>query len=171
MDDTTRREQKRISNAKYRRAHHFEILAGKERYRDKNQDKIRSYQKKYRLNHPSVKKPKEQVVRFQSTVPLPYRGSMLKSNNHNGNGHPARPMRRYDYAAIYRWLVAYKIQHDGNSPAYSDIMAAFGISSRSVVNAILGVMERGGYIERTRGARRSRNIEIVGATWVPPEQI
>lgn len=60
MDDTTRREQKRISNAKYRRAHHFEILAGKERYRDKNQDKIRSYQKKYRLNHPSVKKPKEQ---------------------------------------------------------------------------------------------------------------
>lgn len=97
--------------------------------------------------------------------------SQIASNgNHNGNGRRrGRHLRRYDYAAIFQWIIRYKIAHDGNSPSYGDLMRDCHISSRSVVNHILTTMERAHCIKRSGGAKRG--IEIIGAQWTPPVKV
>jgi DNA-binding HxlR family transcriptional regulator len=66
---------------------------------------------------------------------------------------------------IYRWMVAYKTAHNGNSPAFRDIMRACNLSSQ-VVWLALRELEQMGLIEIH--ARRARSLEIVGGRWVPP---
>ncbi len=73
-------------------------------------------------------------------------------------------MQRLD--SIYRWIVAYKIAHNGNSPLLAEIKDACDISSKSVVWLALRQLEQMGLIQIH--ARTARNLEIVGGRWVPP---
>ena len=68
---------------------------------------------------------------------------------------------------MYRWIVEYKAAHNGNSPAFREIMRACHRSSTSVVQMDLRRLALAGLI-RYR-ARRSRSLEIVGSRWEPPE--
>ena len=71
--------------------------------------------------------------------------------------------------AIYEFIVQFKIDHDGNSPTYREIMAAIGISSSSTVAYYLNQLEEAGLIIRPMEGGNSRVIEIPGAVWVPPQ--
>lgn len=68
---------------------------------------------------------------------------------------------------IMEFLVSYKIAHDGNSPNCREIMEACGLSSTSVVNYHLDILEQSGSILRTRGM--SRHIMIQGGRWTYEE--
>lgn len=70
-------------------------------------------------------------------------------------------------ARILQFLVSYKIANDGNSPNCREIMEACGLSSTSVVNYHLDILERSGSILRTRGM--SRHILINGGRWTYEE--
>ena len=67
---------------------------------------------------------------------------------------------------MYRWIVAYKAGHNGNSPAFRDIMHACNLASTSAVRARLQRLEHAGLIRVNAG--RPRSLEIVGGRWVPP---
>lgn len=58
---------------------------------------------------------------------------------------------------------AYKNDH-GFSPSMRNLMAMTGISSTSVINYYLGLLEAEGLIRRSSGI--SRSIEVVGGTAV-----
>jgi SOS-response transcriptional repressor LexA len=70
---------------------------------------------------------------------------------------------------IFDFIVAYKKEHDGNSPTSREIMDATYVSSTSVVHYHLYVLERDGKIIQNR--RTSRSIEIVGGTWTFKEPV
>jgi hypothetical protein len=73
---------------------------------------------------------------------------------------------KYDRQLILDFIICYKRDHDGNSPAHRDIMRAFGISSTSVVNNALRRMSEMGTIRLpVRGQSASRSIEVVGGQW------
>lgn len=69
----------------------------------------------------------------------------------------------HDYDAVFRFIVAYKRSHDGNSPSTREIMDACGITSTSVTRHILSDLARRGRIRLT--AHGSRNIEVPGGKW------
>lgn len=73
--------------------------------------------------------------------------------------------------AIYEFIVQFKIEHDGNSPTYREIMAATGLSSSSTVAYYLNQLEEAGFIIRSMQGGNSRVIEVPGGFWVPPESI
>jgi hypothetical protein len=72
--------------------------------------------------------------------------------------------RKYDYVAIFHFIVTYKQAHDGNSPALADIMREFGIPSRSVVFHILDCLVTMGLI-RKPAPRVKRGLEVIGGKW------
>ena len=75
-------------------------------------------------------------------------------------------MKRHNPLQIYRFIVDYKAQHDGNSPTIRQIQRACGVNSTSVVVSLLNNLELQGLIRRPRnGTDKSRNIEVVGGTW------
>lgn len=67
---------------------------------------------------------------------------------------------------IYDYIIEYKSQNDGNTPATKQIMAACGISSTSMVSRRVNELIEAGLIERGDG---KLNIRVVGAVWMPPE--
>jgi SOS-response transcriptional repressor LexA len=67
---------------------------------------------------------------------------------------------------IYAFLIRYKQEHDGNSPSNRQIAEACHVSS-STVGHHLARLERANRIRLCED--EYRNIEIVGATWTPPE--
>ena len=75
-------------------------------------------------------------------------------------------MKRHNPLEIYRFIVDYKAQHDGNSPTLRQIQRACGVNSTSVVVSLLNNLELQGLIRRPRnGTDKSRNIEVVGGAW------
>ncbi len=70
----------------------------------------------------------------------------------------------YDYDEVFRWIVRFKQEHDGNSPTMREIQMQFKISNTSVVSYILKRLERRGRI-RLAGERRSRQIYVIGGSW------
>jgi hypothetical protein len=70
---------------------------------------------------------------------------------------------------LYRYLVNYKLEHDGNSPSYREIQAACGISSSSMVAYKLGRLRRLGLIDWPAN-KPVRNIIIIGGAWRPPAE-
>jgi predicted MarR family transcription regulator len=72
---------------------------------------------------------------------------------------------------VYRFICAFKRDHDGNSPSVSEIGQACSISSTSVVRYSLDSLERLGLIECGYGGNRgsrSRMISVVGGQWTAP---
>lgn len=76
-------------------------------------------------------------------------------------------MIRHNNQAVLAWIIAYKRANDGLSPSLAQIMAGCRISSSSVTDNILRRLQQDGRI-KYNGAR---SIQIVGATWLPPEDI
>lgn len=66
-------------------------------------------------------------------------------------------------AQMLRFIVEYKITHDGNSPNIREIGAAAGVESSSLISFYLGQLERSGYIRRSRSY--ARQIELVGGKY------
>ncbi len=76
------------------------------------------------------------------------------------------PERQHDPEEIYRFIVAFKQAHDGNSPTLREIGAGCAISSTSVVVYHLGLLAKAGRIRLCREDRsRARRIEVVGGAW------
>jgi len=69
---------------------------------------------------------------------------------------------------LMAFIVAYKQDHDGNSPTYREMMAATGLSSTSMVAYHLEKLEQDGLIERPQSVGNSRVIEVAGGRWDPP---
>lgn len=75
-------------------------------------------------------------------------------------------MKHHNPLEVYRFIVDYKAQHDGNSPTIRQIQRACGVNSTSVVVSLLNNLELQGLIRRPRnGTDKSRNIEVVGGAW------
>lgn len=70
-------------------------------------------------------------------------------------------------AQMLRFIVDYKITHDGNSPNMREIGAAAGVESSSLISFYLGELERRGFIRRSRSY--ARQIELVGGTYTYQE--
>lgn len=73
------------------------------------------------------------------------------------------PKRRHNYTSIFRWIVAYKRGHDGNSPTMREIAAAFRIPSLSQVEYILAALAGQGLLTYT--PNQARSICITGGHW------
>ena len=75
-----------------------------------------------------------------------------------------RTVRHHDPEAVFRFLVKYKLDHDGCAPATEEIMEACAISSRSVTRYVLRILEKNHKVilKKKRGIRM---IMVVGGTW------
>lgn len=65
---------------------------------------------------------------------------------------------------VFRYIVYYKMKHDGNSPSYREIMAGAGVSSSSMVSFYLDELVKAGRV-RLSGEGAFRRIEVVGGRW------
>lgn len=61
--------------------------------------------------------------------------------------------------AVYDYIVQYKLDNDGNSPAISDIMTAVGITTTSLVHYYLKQLMAKGYITVIDNKARSISVE------------
>ncbi len=76
--------------------------------------------------------------------------------------------QKYNRMAVFKFIVAYKVAHDGNSPTLRDIMREFEISSSSVANFIVRDLAAMGLIRLPpdcAGRKISRGIEVIGGEW------
>jgi len=69
---------------------------------------------------------------------------------------------------VYKFLVEYKLAHDGIAPSVRTIQDALGVGSSSTVYEALKDLEvRGQVVLERRGAWRG--IRVVGGHWVAPD--
>lgn len=66
-------------------------------------------------------------------------------------------------AAMLKFIISHKRDHDGQAPTVRQIGAAVGIGSTSVVTYHLNQMQRQGAIVREEG--ESRGIRVSGGRW------
>ncbi len=69
---------------------------------------------------------------------------------------------------IMKFIIAYKIANDGNSPTSRQIADATGCASTSVVHFHLRALEHQNKIKVIRHS--SRQIEVIGGRWIPPKE-
>ncbi len=83
--------------------------------------------------------------------------------------HLSEPNKhKYNRIAVFKFIVAYKMSHDGNSPTLRDIMREFDISSSSVADFIVRDLSAMGLIRLPSdhaGRSISRGIEVIGGEW------
>jgi len=65
-------------------------------------------------------------------------------------------------ARIFKYIVEYKISHDGCAPSYLEIVEALFIGSKSTVHFHLRRMAQLGMINFEKKYRKNRTIEIMG---------
>jgi repressor LexA len=71
-------------------------------------------------------------------------------------------------AAVYAFIVSFKLAHDGVPPTIRGICDACAIDSTSHVNKHLHALEAAGDIRLTN--TKTRSIEVTGGRWVAPVQ-
>lgn len=69
---------------------------------------------------------------------------------------------------VLNYVRQYTAKHGGVSPAFTDIMSACGISSKSQVFRVIRALEAKGRIQRLR--YRARSLMVVGVEPVPPKK-
>lgn len=69
---------------------------------------------------------------------------------------------RYDH--VLAFIKQFKAENDGNSPTIREICDGCDISSTSVCNYILGILDRAGKISLTRDGA-ARRISVTGGRW------
>lgn len=67
------------------------------------------------------------------------------------------------YRQVYKFLIEYKRENDGNTPTIREIAEALGFSSTSLSRHYLNGLDRIGLIRREK--LKSRGVEIVGGYW------
>ena len=67
---------------------------------------------------------------------------------------------------VYNWIVAYKYQHNGNSPTRDEIAEGAGFSRGYVVDVVQALAASGRIVLPDDG--RAGGITIPGAQWIPP---
>ena len=76
--------------------------------------------------------------------------------------------RRYksahNYDEVVDFIIQYKKEHNGNSPAYDQIMESCDIYTKSHVKYILDSLAQEGKVELEPG--NARSISIPGGQWV-----
>ena len=65
-------------------------------------------------------------------------------------------------AKMFRFIVEYKLSHDGCAPGYADIMDKIHIASKSTVHYQLRALARLNMIDKVPRYRKNRTIEIMG---------
>lgn len=65
---------------------------------------------------------------------------------------------------IYHFIIRFKKEHDGNSPSTREITEACEISSTSVTNYHLGMLEEDGLLKLNFNTPRM--IEVTGGEWM-----
>lgn len=63
--------------------------------------------------------------------------------------------------AVRDWIATYQEKHEGMSPTQLEIAKGLGVTRRTVENAIVR-LEQGGFVQRTRNARRG--VRVPGVT-------
>ncbi len=76
--------------------------------------------------------------------------------------------RRHDLEDMFRFIVAFKRAHDGNSPTLREIGAACGIPTTSVTAYNLQRLESMGRIHLGQDKSSARRIHVVGGVWTWP---
>lgn len=76
--------------------------------------------------------------------------------------------RIYSLEAILAFIVAYKREHDGNSPTVREITEKCDISSTSVTAFNLRRLVALGCIRMGGSGVKARGIEVVGGKWIAP---
>lgn len=66
---------------------------------------------------------------------------------------------------VYKFIVRYKIAHQGNSPSFTEIMDGCQISSKSIVAEIMTSLEDAGLLKQDG----VKNIEIKNGKWTLEE--
>jgi len=69
---------------------------------------------------------------------------------------------------VYNAIVAYKIEHDGNSPLRDELAAIVRID-KSTLHRLVRVLEGRGLIRRESNRNQAGKIHVIGAVWLPPE--
>jgi SOS-response transcriptional repressor LexA len=70
---------------------------------------------------------------------------------------------------VFKFIVEYKQNHDGNSPTMREIMYGCDITTTSLISFYLGQLERSGKIRWPRygfSKRSSATIEVIGGNWL-----
>lgn len=75
--------------------------------------------------------------------------------------------RLYDYGAVYRYIVAYKVGRNGAMPSVRQVLSALGMTSPAVLKHAIDVLQAQGLVKR--GACWNE-LECGGERYVPPER-
>lgn len=67
---------------------------------------------------------------------------------------------------IYRFIVKYKTDHNGNSPSYRQIAEAMRLPTINCIKGYLRELSRAGLIRQESG---SRGLIVVGSEWIGPK--
>lgn len=63
---------------------------------------------------------------------------------------------------VLKFVIRYKVAHQGNSPSYEEISEACGVKSRSHVAKILDKLQESGALEHNG----VKNISIPNSKWI-----
>lgn len=94
---------------------------------------------------------------------------------HNARSDPERatsPLRHTQegrVSAVYRAIVDYKRQHDGNSPTIRQLTELCAIPSVNTTHKLLLTLEERGLINLSKRKGDTRSIIVTGGRWLPPE--
>ncbi len=102
------------------------------------------------------------------TKVAPRQGARLIGNRKGqcrGNPHPNPAKRRHDLGQLFGFIIAFKSEHDGNSPTMREIMRGCAIPSTSVCSYNLELLEASGRIRLCREGVHASRIEVVGGVW------
>jgi SOS-response transcriptional repressor LexA len=69
---------------------------------------------------------------------------------------------------LMKFIVAYKITHDGNSPTNREMGAALNVRSTSLIKYYVDELANRSLI-KTSGEGSSRSIQVIGGSWRPPK--
>lgn len=118
------------------------------------------------LDRTAIERSSAARVPVSRAQPHPYRAESLRllaPRNRERAPRQRRAVRPLD-RKVYNWIVNFKGQNDGNSPTVREIQHGCGISSTSVVSAILVRLEAEELI-RMRGEGKWHRIEVVNGRW------
>jgi len=65
---------------------------------------------------------------------------------------------------VYRFILAFKKSHNGNSPSMREILEGTGSASTSTVSKSIGKLVKLGYLKMDNS--KARNISVPGSVWV-----
>lgn len=71
---------------------------------------------------------------------------------------------------VYKFILAYKSQHDGNSPSLHEIGKGCGLRSMGYISEALHGLESLGLIRLNYVDGKARAIEVIGGKWTPPKK-